>query len=259
MENSGMKNKMTRSIFAMLFVGVGVGWLLVGCGSKDTGLSQVADAGSITGKVVFEGKAPKMRPLPVDADPACAKMHANDPLLTDFLILGEGQTMANVLIQVISPIPEGDYPVPSEPAVLSQKGCQYGPHVFVVRKGQELKILNPDAILHNIHFMPKVNREFNRAMGKEKKEISFTPDKAEPIFSIKCDVHSWMGAFCAVLDHPFYKVTEKDGMYSLDNLPAGEYEIEAWHEKLGIQTAKVVVKEGEDSEVNFSFARPKSK
>lgn len=254
-----MKNKLARSLFTALFVGAGAIWILVGCGSGETGTAQVAEAGSITGTVVWEGKVPKMRPVGVDADPACAKMHADDPLLTEHLIVGDGQTMANILVQVISPIPKGDYPVPAEPVVLSQKGCQYKPHVFGIRAGQELKIKNTDGILHNVRFMPKVNKEFNRAMAKNKTEITYTPVKPEPVFTVECNVHDWMEAHCAVFDHPFFQVTEKDGKFSLENLPAGEYEIEAWHEFLGPQTAKVVVKDGEESEVNFTFTRPKRK
>jgi len=256
-----MNNKIMRSVFTLSFCALGAVWVLVGCGASDTKSGNVVEAGSITGKVVWEGNAPAMRARSVDADPACVKMHANDPLMTEHLLVGDDGAFANIFIQVVSPIPKGDYPVPTEPVILSQQGCQYTPHVFVVRKGQELAIQNPDAILHNIHFMPKKNIEFNKAMSKDKKEISFTPDKAESMFTIKCDVHSWMQAFCAVLDHPFYAVTGKDGKFSIDNLPPGEYEIEAWHEipRLESRRAKVVVKDGEDTELNFSFSKPTRK
>jgi len=57
----------------------------------------------------------------------------------------------------------------------------------------------------------------------------------------KCDVHPWMAAYVGVLNHPFYATTGADGSFSIKDLPAGEYEIVAWHEKLGEQTAKVKV------------------
>lgn len=252
-----MQLSFSKGISSLFLVAVGLSWVLVGCsGDAESDAQSVDAAGVITGKVVFEGKAPKMRPLPVDADPACAALHKTEPLLTDFLILGEGQTMGNVFIQVKNP-PKGDYPVPAESVEITQEGCQYNPHVFAVRAGQTMRILNPDGIRHNVHFMPKVNKEFNRAMAQNKMEITYVPKEAEAMFEIKCDVHSWMKAYCSIMDHPFYQVTGSDGTFSIPDLPPGEYEIEAWHEVLGTKTGKVTVKSGEDVTIDFTFARPK--
>ena len=54
----------------------------------------------------------------------------------------------------------------------------------------------------------------------------------------KCDVHGWMNAYVGVLEHPYFAVTDKDGKFTLKGLPPGTYTIEAWHEKLGTQTAR---------------------
>jgi len=251
-----MQLSMYRGLSSLALLMVGCVWVLLGCTGFVANPAQSVDAaGTVSGKVVFEGKAPKMRPLPVEADPACAALHKTEPLLTDFLILGEGQSMANVFVQVMNP-PAGDYPVPTETVDMSQHGCQYNPHVFAVRVGQTLRILNPDGLRHNVHFMPKVNKEFNRAMAQNKREITYVPKVAEPIFDIKCDVHSWMKAHCAIMDHPFYQVTGIDGTFSIPNLPPGEYKIQAWHEVLGTQTGTVTVKDGEEAKIDFTYKRP---
>ena len=65
----------------------------------------------------------------------------------------------------------------------------------------------------------------------------------------KCDVHPWMGAYVGVMTNPFFAVTDEKGNYSIKGLPAGEYELEAWHEKFGKQTMKVKV----GGEANFTF------
>ncbi len=223
-------------------------------------VSPLAEAAAISGTVVFEGKAPRMRPIKVEADPNCAKLHVDADLMTEWLVLGEGQTVANVLVQVVSGLPKGKtYPVPEAPAEFTQQGCRYSPHVLIVRKGQTLKILNPDGMQHNVHAMPKVNREFNKAMAKTHTEITHVFDKAESHFKIKCDVHSWMEAYCVVLDHPFFAVTGEDGSFAIEGLAPGKYEIEAWHEVLGTRRGTAVVGEGEDAPVDFSFTRPKRK
>ena len=69
----------------------------------------------------------------------------------------------------------------------------------------------------------------------------------------KCDVHGWMNAYVGVVEHPYFAVTDKDGKFSLKGLPPGTYTIEAWHEKLGTQTAKVTLGAKETKDANFSF------
>ena len=53
----------------------------------------------------------------------------------------------------------------------------------------------------------------------------------------KCDVHPWMTGYVAVTDHPFFAVTGDDGSFTIPNVPAGTYTIEAWHERFGTPTA----------------------
>jgi len=78
----------------------------------------------------------------------------------------------------------------------------------------------------------------------------------EVMVKFKCDVHPWMGAWIAVMDHPFFQVTKEDGKFIIENLPAGDYELQAWHEKLGPQNVQVTLAEGEAKEINFTFSRP---
>jgi hypothetical protein len=47
--------------------------------------------------VNFDGKAPTLKPLAMDADPACAKKHTS-PQPNEMLVLGSGNTMGNVLV-----------------------------------------------------------------------------------------------------------------------------------------------------------------
>jgi plastocyanin len=213
-------------------------------------------ASSITGTVTFEGKAPAMRPLAMDADPACAKKHSK-PALAEMLVLGNGQTMGNIMVFVSKGLPSGKtWPAPTTPVVLDQKGCLYVPHVMGIQVGQPYRILNSDGVLHNVHTLPKVNPSFNAAMPATRKEATTKFDKPEAIFQIKCDVHPWMSAYVGVFTHPFYSVTSTDGKFSISNLEPGTYEITAWHERLGTQTASVTVGANDKKTQDFKFALP---
>jgi plastocyanin len=212
-------------------------------------------AGEIRGKAVFEGEPPAMREIDMNADPICATKHGA-PIKYEYLVLGEGQTMANVLVRVVAGLAAKDWPAPEGAVDLTQEGCRYAPHVFAVRVGQPLRILNPDGTLHNVHGMAKVNPEFNKTMTKTTSDLAVIFDWPEAPFALRCQVHNWMESWCAVVDHPFFAVTGVDGTFSIAGLPAGEYALEAWHEKLGTREATVTVSEDGQATADFAFSRP---
>jgi plastocyanin len=209
---------------------------------------------TISGTVTFDGKAPNLKPLAMDADPACAKKHSG-PVPNEMLVLGNGNTMGNILVWVSKGLASGKtWPAPKSPATLDQKGCQYLPHVQGIMVGQAYRILNSDGVLHNVHALPKINPAFNQPMPPTMKEKSVTFSKPEPVFQIKCDVHPWMIAYLGVFTHPFFSATGTDGKFTISGLDPGTYEITAWHEKLGTQTATVTVGANEAKAQNFKFA-----
>ena len=217
-----------------------------------------AQAATISGTVKFNGEAPKFKEIKMDADPVCLTHHTS-PVFPQTLVLGDGNTMGNIFVRVKSGLKPGNYPAPTEEVVIDQQGCQYAPHVVAIMAGQSVKILNPDGTLHNVHILSKINPEENVAMPKFRKDISVKFGKPESMFAVKCDVHPWMAAWVTVMSNPFFAVTKTDGKFTISNLPAGTYEIEAWHEKLGTQTATVTVGDSDNATQDFSFAAPTKK
>jgi plastocyanin len=214
-------------------------------------------AGTLTGTVNFEGKAPKKKTLKMDADPQCGSANSS-PVYKQSFIIDEKNNLANVLVYLNNIKYSGE--TPKDPAVIDQKGCVYYPHVMGIMKGQEFLIKNSDPTLHNIHGMPKVNNEFNFAMPKVVKEKTIKLEKSENAFKIKCDVHPWMNAYIQVFDHPYFAVTDGNGTFKIENIPSGEYEVIAWQEKFKDKTLSATVKIGDDTtSQNFTFKRPSKK
>jgi hypothetical protein len=217
-------------------------------------VSQAADSASISGKVTFEGTPPKRKKIKTDADAKCAEMHADSPLLSEEVVVNGDGTLKNVFVYIKSGL-QKTYDPPTTPVRLDQTGCHYVPHVFGMMAKQPLLIVNDDDTLHNIHAMPQAegNKEFNLGQPTKGQEAKRTFANPEVMVHFKCDVHPWMSAYVGVLNNPFYSVTGDDGAFSLKGLPAGEYEVAAWHEKYGEQVQKVKVGDGETKTIDFKF------
>jgi plastocyanin len=214
-------------------------------------------ASSIAGTVTFDGEAPALRPLDMTAEAVCHEKHGGKPAPNEALVLGPGNTMGNIMVWVSKGLPAGQaWPTPETPVVLDQDGCVYKPHVMGIMVGQTYRILNSDGILHNIHTLPTINPMFNRGQPATVKEITTSFPKPENMFQIKCDVHPWMSAYIGVFTHPFFSVTGADGKFTISGLDAGSYEITAWHERLGTQTASITVAANETKTQDFTFAIP---
>jgi len=211
-----------------------------------------ADAATLTGLVKFEGAAPKMNNIQMSADPYCQSQHSSAPATDEDVVVGAGGELANVFVYIKDI--KGNFPAPSTPVVLDQKGCQYHPHVHAVMVGQPLQIKNDDATLHNVHAMPNVNSQFNEGQPVQGMVSTKKFDKAEITpFKVKCDVHGWMKSYMAVMPHPFYAVSETNGTFTIPNLPPGQYTVVAWHEKYGQQEQQVTVGAKESKALSFTF------
>jgi plastocyanin len=227
-------------------------------GGTTTGGTPGAAGGAhvtLTGKVNLAGTAPQATPIKMAADPVCVQKHANMPAVSQEIVADAAGMLQYVFVYVKSGLEGQTFETPTTAITLDQNGCMYSPHVFGVMVGQELKILNSDPTLHNIHALPKVegNKEFNLGMPRQGMTFSKQFDKPEIMVHVKCDVHPWMSAYIGVLDHPYYAVTDANGSFSIPDLPPGTYTVEAWHEKFGAQTQSVTVGPAPTAEVNFTF------
>ena len=186
----------------------------------------------------------------MESDPLCKP---DGEATTERLLVGPNQGLQNVFVYVKDGLGARTYATPTTPVMLDQKGCRYIPHVFGVQVGQTIQVSNSDPALHNVHAIPKANREFNLSQPPKvppAPRVFTTPEIGVPF---RCDVHGWMTAFANVVAHPFFAVTREDGSFEIKGLPPGSYTIEAWHEELGTQTLPVVVDGNTPANVTMTF------
>jgi plastocyanin len=209
-------------------------------------------AGAISGKVAFEGDAPKLPPVQMSSDPACSSAH-KDPVPQQTYVVENGG-LDNVFVYIKDGLDRKYvFTTPTEAVVLNQKGCEYEPHVLGIRVGQPLQVVNDDTTMHNVHGMPEQNQEFNFGQPLQGMKSTVTFTAPEVLVPFKCDVHSWMNAFIGVVNDPYFAVTAKGGTFELRDVPPGTYTIEAVHEKLGRQTQTVTIGPKDTKQVDFSF------
>ena len=212
--------------------------------------------GSIEGIVSYNGPLPHARVVHMDADPICYAVNKGNTH-SQAIIVGDNNSLADAFVYIKGGLAKTDYPPPAQEAVITQAGCNYAPHVNGVVAGQRVKFINPDGTLHNVHVISRINPEFNASMPDFRKEMEVVFSKPEFMFQIRCDVHPWMQAWMAVMSHPFFAVTGKDGKFEIQNVPAGTYQIAAWHDKLQDQAATVTVTDNSTQKVDFTFSTSK--
>ena len=227
-----MKMTQTLAVMASLMTGVGI-----------------ATAGSITGTVTLKGTPPKeAENAQIMADAVCSKMHTTTPTTHHYVVGGKGE-LANVVV-MLKGVPAKAADASKAAAVLDQKNCEYVPTILAVQTGQKITIKNSDPVMHNVHPIPSPtsgNKERNDSQMAGAADLTMTFDKAEPFMKFMCNVHPWMFAWVFVVDHPYFAVTDKEGKFTIKDVPAGKYKIVALHRKAaptGVEQ-EVEVKDGE--------------
>jgi len=257
-----MKTKLFNIAIAAI-----VALTITGCGNKETPTSEqpastapttagktvdATTAGSVTGSVTLDGKPASAKPINMSAEPYCQKAHPT-PVVPPEVITGDKGALANVVIFVKDGLGDYVFAAPAGPVQLNQQGCMYDPHIIALMTGQTFEVKNSDQTTHNIHPMPKDNRDWNKSQPPGADPIDETFARPELAIPVKCNVHPWMKSYIFVFKNPYYAITSKDGTFELKNLPPGTYTIEAWHEKYGTTDQTVTIGAKESKPITLTF------
>lgn len=205
-------------------------------------------AGKIAGKVRLEGGFRKAAPFRVFKNREFCGSEVPD----ESLLAGPDGGVRNAVV-VIAGIQNPKAQAGLRNFALDNRNCAFVPHVQVVPVGSEILLLNNDPILHDAH--ARMGREtlFNVGLPswrQVKKRLS-----REGIVRIECDVlHTWQSAYIVVTSSPYSAVTGKSGEFVFEQVPAGRYDLEFWHEKLGKQRRRILVEEGRTSKIEAVFS-----
>lgn len=144
--------------------------------------------------------------------------------------------------------------VPPVHEEIRQRNETFVPRVVAIPVGSDVDFPNDDPIYHNVFSLsrPK-NFNLGRYPRGESRRVRFDKPGIVRVF---CDIHSHMSATVIVFNHPWFAVPDESGRYELPDVPPGDREVTAWHERLGDTTAKVHVDAGHVVTTNFTLPVP---
>src|SRR5262245_27385766 len=206
----------------------------------------VSDGGSISGAISVSGPIPNLPKRPVNKDPKVCGTNARD---SQQLAVGSGGGLKNAVV-IVEGVKRGKAVLAAftNPEI-DQKNCEYSPHVTVMPVSAEIAVRNSDPVLHNIHFYQNDESLFNIAQPTENQVNKQKLETAGMVYA-ECDVHGWMQGHVAVVDSPYYAITDEQGRFNITDLPPGTYKVKVWHEYLGEKTQDVVVAPKADIAMN---------
>ncbi len=181
----------------------------------------------------------------------CAAQHEGTAYASDVLVTNG--KLQNALVYIKNGLGDRVFTVPEQPVQNDQKGCVFLPHVMAVQVDQPIRFLNSDPTAHNVHGLPANSSRWNFSPGLKGASRTMSVAAEETGIEVKCDIHGWMRGYVRVFDHPYFALNGEDGSFTLNNVPPGEYALEAWHERFGVQPQKVSLSAKGEGTVKLTF------
>jgi len=202
---------------------------------------------TIKGVVRVSGPAPPLKEINVTTSDSCGPQYD-----WSMVVNQENKGIKNLVIYVLKGIAKNDVESPNpvwvhpqykniEPEPLyDQEKCKFLEHMFVAQLGQTITLKNSDPFPHNVNISPSKGRKFDNLIqpgGVDKYPVE---EAVRTPFKVKCAIHKWMEGYMLFRDNPYYAVTDENGEFVIENVPAdADLEFRAAHEKIRVGAVEV--------------------
>ena len=220
---------------------------------------EVTNGGSIQGKATMIGEMPYPRVYHLILFPnidMCAEIDTDDEMnrvLDDFKISEDGG-LKDVVITLEHV--EAGKPFNKKPILIASKDCKFTPDVNAVRQGEAFQVNNLDAVMHNSQVYQAERGKIIQNLPVPPEEVTdgkVTFQKKFKIFQMICGMHEFMQTWGYRVQNPYYFVTKLGGEFKIDNIPSGDYILNAWHYLMKPQNQRIHVAKNGTIDVNFKF------
>jgi hypothetical protein len=114
------------------------------------------------------------------------------------------------------------------PVYLDQVEKSFVPHILPVTPGTRVVFRNKDPLFHNVFSLTRKS-EFDS--GLYKSPDSYTRTFRDPgVVQILCNIHASMSAYVVVVGSPWFGQADRDGSFTIRNVPPGRYQMVSWNE-----------------------------
>jgi plastocyanin len=200
----------------------------------------VATAGEIRGRVTAQG-----RELPGGAAGG-----AYGSKKFKFLEKIDYSEMRDFVVHIVGPASAGAPAEALTRRVVVQENAMFSPRVLPVAVGTTVEWPNEDDIFHNV-FSFSDPKPFDLGLYREEiKKLTFDQPGRVDVF---CSIHKEMHCIILVLENPWFAAADESGRYRIAEVPPGDYELRAWHERLPPQTRRITVPAHGIVEANFTL------
>jgi plastocyanin len=136
-------------------------------------------------------------------------------------------------------------------AEMRQEDEAFVPRLVALTRGSTVEFPNADPYFHNVFSLSRgATFDLGRfPRGESRSRIFSRPG----LIKVYCHLHSQMSASIMVFDHPHFAVPEVDGHFAIADVPAGEYRLSAWHERIGESAKSIVVEAGRTVRIEFAL------
>ncbi len=198
--------------------------------------SQNEGWGSLRGRIVLDGPIPLRPNLAEKGAAACVVKAIPD----ETIIVGKNGGLKNCFVYLYqregTPLIHPKLKTATRKKVeLEAKECRFVPHTLIIKTNQRLNVISRDAFEHSIHTFPIRNAGVNMVVPvRDQQGIDLKFSTAEPLpMTVVCDLHPWMSAKLFIVDHPYAVLTDENGNFNIERLPAGPLTFRIWHEAYG--------------------------
>jgi plastocyanin len=217
---------------------------LAACATPQARPYETLDAGSL--RTVVQGQVTLMGTMIPDVP--YNKIYRDSKLCGEEVIgeelnVMEGSRGIEGVIVSLEGIEKGKPKPKEEVLIIENRGCRFIPSVTATVVGSTLQVQNTDPILHTTHarFESKHGRTLWNIVQQAGAQGIMKLLTMPGVVDVRCDLHPNMRSYVHVFNHPYYTVTDTDGVFEMTNVPAGTYQLTAWHARIGSRGRVVTV------------------
>jgi plastocyanin len=151
-------------------------------------------------------------------------------------VKGTAKPGADAVVYLVSQDPKAKLPAPKGSKV-SQKGARFNPKVMAVQVGSAVDFTNDDWVTHSV-YSKSAPKSFDLGLYEKNAKKVVTFDQPGEI-ELLCSLHPRMHATLVVVPSALFAPVADDGSFSIDQVPAGKYDL-VLHPVGGAEVKKTV-------------------